>query len=98
METSGFEGRWVENTSANGVNPPSVLDNEYCKEILRPWIQVNITSPFNGRTKVQWQDPNTPSNTVSTRLNSDQLPMLLNVHFCFTLNVRVIDAVGSPVC
>ena len=29
METSGFEGRWVRNTSANGVNAASVLDNKY---------------------------------------------------------------------
>ena len=66
IETSGFEGRWVRNTLANGVNPASVLDNEYYKEILRPWVQVNVTSPFNGRTRAQWQDPNTPANTVST--------------------------------
>ena len=98
METSGFEGRWVRYTSANGVNPASVLDNEYYKEILRPWVQVNITSPFNGRTRAQWQDPKTPANTVSTRLNPDQLPMLLNVDFCFALNFTVIDAVGHIGC
>ena len=98
METSGFEGRWVRNTLANGVNPASVLDNEYYKELLRPWVQVNITSPFNGRTRAQWQNPNTPANTVSTRLNSDQLPMLLNVDFCFALNFTVIDAVGHIGC
>ena len=98
METSGFEGRWVRSTSANDVNPASVLDNEYYKEILRPWVQVNITSPFNGRIKVQWQDPNTPVNTVSTRLNPDQLPMLLNVDFCFALHFTVIDAVGNIGC
>ena len=81
METSGYEGRWVRNTSADGVNPPSVLDNEYYKEILRPWVQINVTSPFNGRTKVQWQDPNTPANTVSTGLNPDQLPMFTECSF-----------------
>ena len=98
METSGFEERWVRNTLANDVNPASVLDNEYYKELLRPWVQVNITSPFNGRTRAQWQDPNTPANTVSTRLNPDQLPMLLNVDFCFALNFTVIDAVGHIGC
>ena len=98
METSGFEGRWVRNTSIDGVNPASVLDNEYYKEILRPWVQVDITSPFNGRSKAQWQDPNTPANTVSTRLNPDQLPMLLNSDFCFLLNFTVIDASGHIGC
>ena len=98
METSGFEGRWVRNTSANGVNAASVLDNKYQRKILRPWEQVNITSPFHGKTKVQWQDPNTPANTVLTRINPDQLPTLLNVHFCFTLNFTVIDAVGHIGC
>ena len=98
METSGFEERWVRNTLANDVNPASVLDNEYYKELLRPWVQVNITSPFNGRTRAQWQDPNTPANTVSTRLNPDQLPMLLIVDFCFALYFTVIDAVGHIGC
>ena len=98
METSGFEERWVRNTLANDVNPASVLDNEYYKELLRPWVQVNITSPFNRRTRAQWQDPNTPANTVSTRLNPDQLPMLLIVDFCFALYFTVIDAVGHIGC
>ena len=49
METSKSEGYWVRSTSANDVNPASVLDNEYYKEILRPWVQVNIKLKFNGK-------------------------------------------------
>ena len=39
IENSGFEGRWVRRTETTGVNPASVLDNEYYKEILLPWRQ-----------------------------------------------------------
>ena len=49
METSKSEGYWVRSTSANDVNPASVLDNEYYKEILRPWVQINIKLKFNGK-------------------------------------------------
>ena len=98
METSGFEGRWVRTSTTDGVNPASVLDNEYYKEIIRPWVQVEITSPFNGRTKVQWQDPNTTPNTVLSRLNPNQVPLLLNSDFCFLFNYTVINVVGHIDC
>ena len=98
IENSGFEGRWVRNTTAKGVNPASVLDNEYYIEILRPWVQVNITSPFAGTTKVQWQDPNTKPNSVLSRLNPNQLPMLFNSDFCFAIKFTVIDESGHASC
>ena len=97
-ENSGFEGRWVRNTTAKGVNPASVLDNQYYIEIIRPWVQVDITSPLTGTTKVQWQDPNTKTNSIFSRLNPNQLPMLFNSDFCFALNFTVIDKSGHASC
>ena len=98
METSGFEGRWVRTSTTGGVNPASVLDNEYYKEIIRPWVQVEIAFPFNRRTKVQWQGPNTTPNTVLSRSNPNQVPLLLNSDFCFLFNYTVINAVGHIDC
>lgn len=98
METSGFEGRWVQTSTTESVNPASVLDNEHYKEIIRSWVQVEIVSPFNGRTKVQWQDLNSIPNTVLSRLNPNQVPLLLNSDFCFLFNYTVINAVGYIDC
>ena len=96
VENSGFEGRWVRNTEIAGVNPASVLDNEYYKEILLPWRQVDITS--NGVTKAQWQDPGTAPNNIISRLNPNQLPMLFNSDFCLSADFNVIDDIGHVNC
>ena len=96
IENSGFEGRWVRSTETAGVNPASVLDNEYYKEILLPWRQVDIT--FNGETKAQWQDPGTTPNDILSRLNPNQLPMLFNSDFCLSADFDVIDDIGHVIC
>ena len=98
METNGFEGRWVQTSTTESVNPASVLDNEHYKEIIRSWVQVEIVSPFNGRAKVQWQDLNSIPNTVLSRLNPNQVPLLHNGDFCFFFNYTIINAVGYIDC
>ena len=97
-EYNGFEGRSARNTKAKGVNPASVLDNQYYIEIIRPMVQVDITSPLTGTTKVQWQDPNTKPNSILSRLNPNQPPKLLNSDFCLAHNFTVIDESGHADC
>ena len=97
-EYNGYEGRSTRNTKAKGVNPASVLDNEYYIEIIRPQVQVDVTSPLTGTTKVQWQDPNTKPNSILSRLNTNQLPKLLNSDFCLAHNFTVIDESGHADC